>query len=435
MEELDEQIWVLTDSKAVVTVADTRLPADTGKVKKISKDGLSFEIKQWGEKNTLPSDREEIVKGNGHIGELIRTKRDFTLGGGLVAYRRSWVDGKEVREYVETPADIQAFFDLVNIDRYLLKACKNLLIHGNVWTEYIRNKGKEIIDMQCLESRHMRAEKHNSKGDVANYYWCGMWHKITDKDASLVKMPAFNKVEKQRKFVLHTGDDLLYDDYYYSPTWWASSNWALLANSIPEFHLSNILNGYLIRYHIQIPKGHFYDFSAKGQSGQGQEDGKTKAAAAKKEFKDRMDEFLMGARNAGKAVITEYDVEKHLGKEFSGIKITPIPVDLKDEALLKLFDAATKAITASQGLHPTLANVDTAGKLSSGSEMRNAYLVYVKTKTPVTRRILLEAINLVHRENGWDAGLHWDFRDIEITNLDQEKSGTLDPVQADPAQV
>lgn len=280
----------------------------------------------------------------------------------------------------------------------------------------------------------MRAENQDSRGRINGYWWCGKWHKLRDKNTVAMRIPAYDRmaVKKQPKFVLHTGDDLLFDDYYYLPTWWGAKTWVQLANLIPEFHQANIANGYTIRYHIEIPKDYFVDYTSQAQTPNQKEEAKKQEAQAKQEFKDRLDSFLGGHKNAGKAVYTSYELNRALGKEFPGIKIKTLDVDLKDEALLKLYDAAIKALTAAQGIHPTLANVETAGKLSSGSEMRNAYLVYQKTKTPVMRRILLEAVYLVHRENGWDPAIRWDFRDVELTTLDESKSGTKEPTQGEP---
>jgi hypothetical protein len=432
MEHIGHDVFVSKEAQAIISLTSATLPGDTGSVKKISKGAMTANIKYWGEKNTLPDDREAVAQQNGHVAEMMKTKRDFIIGGGLHAYRRKWVDGKEVKEYMETPNNIQEYFDSVNINRYLMKACKNLLLHGNVFTEFVRYKRKPgLASVECLECRHVRAEKQDSTGYVRNFYWSGMWSKLTNVDATLEKIPAYDPDRRQEKFVYHTGDDLLYDDYYYIPGWWASKNWALLANQIPDFHLANILNGYTIRFHIEIPKDYFYDRSSSAQTSVTTGEGLKMADKAKQEFKAKMDEFLASKDNAGKTVFTTYEIERHLGKDYPGVKIHPINVDLKDEALLKLYEAATKAITAAQGIHPTLANVDTAGKLSSGSEMRNAHLVYLKTKTPVMREILLEPIYMLHRSNGWPDYIRWEFRDIEITTLDNDPTGSVDPV-ADP---
>lgn len=434
--EVSDSMWVVNDAKLAILFSNTDMQGSTGKINRLPvDDGSGRKIMYWGARNTLPQEREELIRNNGILGELIKTKRDFTISGGLVFFRRKWVDGKEIKEYVETPADIAAFLKKVNIRKVLRKIVKNLYHHGNYFVEFIRNKGGEIISLRVLECRHMRAVEQDNNGVIPGYYWCGKWHKPRDKDVELKYIPAYDPEakKKQPKFVYHSGDDLIYDDYYYGPTWWGDQVVKMIqvANIIPEFHLSNINNGYSIRFWIEIPKNYFAGSTSRAQTPEEQKKAANAEKAAKTEFKKNIDAFLAGAANAGKAVFTEYDIVQSLGKEFPGIKIHTLDYDLKGDELLKLYAAALQTLTASQGIHPTLANVDTAGKLSSGSEMRNAHLVFLKTKTPEPRAIVLEFLDIVYEENGWDTSLECEFRDVEITKLDENKAGFQDSTTAD----
>ena len=436
IKELSDSVWVVEDKKmAIIFSKAAEMQDDSGKITTVTLPGQqnAVEIMYWGQQNTLPQEREDLVRNNGVLGELIRTKRDFIIGGGLVHFRRKWVDGKEEKEYVETPAEIKAFLERVKFRQYIRKACKNLLMHGNIFTEYVRLKYKQegkypIVSMKALECRHMRAERQNQDGQVPGYWWAGNWTKSkkrNEKDLPAKYVPAYDPDKVQAKFVLHTGDDLVYDDYYYGPTWWGKQVVKMIqvANTIPEFHLANINNGYSIRFWIEVPKDYFADATSKAQTPGAKEDAIKNEKAAKKAFKDKMNEFLAGAENAGRAVFSEYEVNRQLGKEFPGVKIHTLDYDLKGDEMLKLYTAALQTLIASQGIHPTLANVDIQGKLSSGSEMRNAHLVYLKTKTPESRAILLEAYDLLHQEMGWDPTLEAEFRDVEITKLDENKAG------------
>lgn len=434
--EFNESMWVVKDHKLAILFSNTEVQGDVGKLNRLPvDDGKGRKVMYWGAKNTLPQEREALIRNNGILGELIKTKRDFTIGGGLVFFRSKWVDGKEVKEYVETPPDIAAFLKKVKIRKALRKIAKNLLSHGNYFVEFIRDKGNKIISLRVLECRHVRAVEQDADGEVPGYYWCGKWHKPRDKDAVFKYVPTYNPDKKQPKFIYHSGDDLIFDDYYYSPTWWGDQVVKMIqvANMIPEFHLANINNGYSIRFWIEVPKNYFAGSSAKNQTLEQIAEAGKKESAAKAEFKKNIDAFLGGAANAGKAVFTEYDIVKSLGKEFPGIKIHTLDYDLKGDELLKLYAAALQTLTASQGIHPTLANVDTAGKLSSGSEMRNAHMVYLKTKTPEPRNIILEIIDILKDENGWDDTLQCEFRDVEITKLDEEKAGFKDNTMAEAA--
>jgi hypothetical protein len=428
-------IAVLEEAQAVVTRDYIPRQSAIGSAVSVSVEGEDrmATIMEWGSDNDLPAMRERLVADNNIVPSLLATRRDITLGNGLMVYRERYEegsDGKRIRIVDEEPMpeEMRTFFERVDIDRYLRTAAKNLMMHGMVFTEFRRNRGRQVIDMQCLECRHVRAEEMDENGKINHYYWSGKWGHQRDRERSLLKpakrIPVWNGDNNQGKFMLVTGDDLLtIDEYYYTPYWWGSEEWIRLANCIPAFHQANLDHGYSIRYHIEIPKDYF-----RGATGPAQTDELRKAAeeaenTARQDFLDRLNKFLAGVEKAGRTVVTEYEINKALGKEFPGIKITPLEIDLQDEALLQLFEKSNQANISAQGIHPTLANIETQGKLSSGSEIRNAFLMYVAIKTPLPRKILLEPLRFLQREMGWDSELHFGFRDMELTRLDDEPRG------------
>lgn len=389
------------------------------------------EIWTWGKKNILPQEREALVLDNNIVPELMATKRDITVGGGLMCYKEVFVEGKRTIEEVEMPAAAKAWLESLadrnggqDIDSYLLKCCRNLIYHANTFTEFVRTKGKDLFSMQAMEARHLRPEKMGLKGEVANWYWSGNWKEFRKEEYVPKRIPAYlGEAAKQPKFIMHCMDDVLSDEYLGIPTWWGGRAWIECANAIPIFHINNLRNGYTIRWHIEIPKDYFFEATSGAMAMKEKTDAKDRESKAKQEFLGKLNAFLAGQEQAGRALITDYELNRAAGKEFPGIKVTPLNVDLKDKALLELFAASNDANISAQGIHPTLAAIQTQGKLSSGSEIRNAFAMYVAIKTPVKRAILLKPIQYVHRVNKWGDGIKWGFRDIEITKLDENPAG------------
>lgn len=410
----------------------TKAPGNGGKELQITYGGNgSAKIWTWGRNNLLPQEREALVLDNNIVPELMGTKRDITVGGGLMCYQERFEGGKRVVEEVDWPAAARAWFEELpnknggqDIDAYFLKACRNLIFHSNTFTEAVRTLGGQIDSIEALECRHVRPEKMTNLGEVLNWYWSGNWKEYRKEEFTPMRIQAYRgEIAKQTRFVVHCMDDLLSDDYLGIPTWWGGRAWIECANAIPVFHINNLRNGYTIRWHIEIPKDYFWDYSAPAQT-QAQKDAlMAKETTARTAFLARLNEFLAGYEQAGRAIVTDYELNKAAGKDFPGIKITPLNVDLKDKALLDLFEKSNDANISGQGVHPTLAAIQTQGKLSSGSEIRNAFAMYVAIKTPVKRSILLKPINLVHRVNRWGDNLKWGFRDIEITKLDENPAG------------
>lgn len=52
--------------------------------------------------------------------------------------------------------------------------------------------------------------------------------------------------------------------------------------------------------------------------------------------------------------------------------------------------------------------------------------MYVAIKTPIFRQILMKYLNPVRIANNWDKTIKYTFKDIEITKLDEDKSGSKD---------
>lgn len=420
---------VCDDIGGLTKVAATVAGADTDTTRDVT-------IKAWGKTNRQPWEREQLIMDNNIVGELLKTKRDIILGGGLQAYRDVYVNGEKTMELLETPQYAQEFFDFVDIDNYYLTAANNLVKHAQIMIEMVRETTSDrIASMKAHECRHIRAEQQNSaSGKIENYYWCGNWgssRKELGRRWPIMTIPNYAGEEaKQKKFLLHTGDSILTDEYYYIPTWWGGKKWIEVSNKIPIFHDSNLDHGYSIRFHVEIPKDYFYTSSTADQTADMRKESLAKAQTARQTFLDNLNKFLSGITNAGRTVVTEYEINKAAGKEFPGIKITPINFDMKDKSLLELFEKSNQANISGQGIHPTLAAIETAGKLSSGSEIRNAYLMYTALKTPAARRILLKPIEMIHRINGWDKSIRWTFRDIEVTKLDDNPQAKQDVVIA-----
>jgi hypothetical protein len=228
------------------------------------------------------------------------------------------------------------------------------------------------------------------------------------------------------KFIKQISCSILTDDYYFIPVWLGSKVWIELANIIPIFHKYNLENGYTIRWHIEMPKDYFTDKSLNMVVNSLTEATEYRKAedAKRQKFMDKINKFLSGVKNTGRAIFTEYEINLALGKDYPGIKITPLDVDLKDEALLKLQVVADTVVTSSQGIHPTLANIDSGGTRAGGTEILRAYQLFQMAKTYVLRDTVLRYWTWVNQVNGVSKNIKWMFRDQVLTELSQNKQGT-----------
>ena len=437
MERLNENAWIagVRDAAALITFEDLNTQSDLSHESRW-KDARYM---TWGERNTLPDERELLIRNNNIVGQLLNKRISMTLGQGLQAYRPVYEQTKEGmrerKDFIRMPARQEDFFEKIEVNDLFQKNAKNFFVHGGLLNEFLMNKGAKlnrgegrVNNIQAMESRHMRISLQDASGKSPNWYWSGYWSKLLRqrqglRNYTVKRIPAWEKGKEKGKFIRYHGNPLTYDDYYYHPEWWGSKRWISLANSIPEFHINNLENGYNIRWHIEVPEDYFDGDTTEGMTEQQKKDAETARQSVKQDFTDSINNFLAGLKNAGRTIFTTYELQRETGKDMTGVKITPLNYDMKDDALLKLFEKSNQAVISAQGLHPTLASIETAGKLASGSEIRNAFLMFLAIDTPLPRRLLLKDIYLASRLNGWDKSIKFCFKDIELTTLSEDKSG------------
>ena len=401
-------------------------------------------IWSWGADNKLPQWREALIAESGITAELINTKQSILLGAGLVFYKKI-LEGEDIRlEYVPEPQWYRELREEMDMDDYFEVRAKNLLVHANMFTSFVEFKnlpGRKIKSLKAIEGREMRAGIQNQDGFINEYFWSGNWEraakpfKAKDRNLSTHSQwptkayPNYHRGErKQGVFICHSMDKLIWDGYYASPAWWGDRKWIETVNKIPVFHLHNLENGYVIRYHVEMPQDYFLNKKALRKAGGNEELEKKvydEEELKRQRFIDKVNNMLADVENAGRALFTTYEINKQLGKEYPGIRIKAIETNLQDEALLKLFESANDAASIAQGIHPAVANIQVASKLSSGSEIANAARMYTNIKTPKARRLLLKDLNLVKKLNGppADQDIHIGFRDLEITDMSVDKTG------------
>ena len=401
----------------------------------ISVNGKEEGIIWWGEKNTLPDERELLIKNNNIVPQLIKTQRNIVLGGGLMAYREEYIEGEDEprRIRVKMPEEIQDWLDDNEIEtKYLPKALKNLIIHGNIFSELIPLRGGDW-QLRIKDCKNVRAAKQNSKGEIPKYFlngnWAGYVHDEDKDETKPYTVRAFSKelFQAKKKCLAHVADELIGGPYYWSPAWEGATTWIKVANCIPEFHLNNLKNGYTLRYIIKVPQDYFINSlseSVRKSTNDPKELAKHESLARKK-FLDNANEFFAGEKNAGRSWITS-TFRKQFGQktEYHGIEIETLDVDLKDDAMLKLFESSNSANTSSHGTPPALAGIATGAKMTSGSEIRNLYNFYQTAVAPFPRKLIMIPINLILKDRLKAAGIKLGFIDTKLETTDLHRNGT-----------
>lgn len=431
--------YLVGGGQAIVSF-DTGMPdtatMDVGRINKVAapvNGGESAEIMYWGAKNDVPQYREELITGNNIVPALIERKRSIICGQAWYAYREKFdqaPDGemRRIMDEVPIPDEAKAFFkQMKKVGRQVIG---ELLKHGLAMPSFVRSRDGKILSVKSLETKYIRAQKRNSTGDIPFYWWCNYWtngHKLKTEEKSLIKLQIYNPDNRQPEFVLPLMDDLFNDGYYPIPAYWGGRHWITLSNIIPLFHEANLKHGASPRFHVIIPHDFFFDYEKMDGAATEEERAqlRTEFKAAEKAFVDDLNKVLTGIGNAGRMVVSKSEVIEALGGRYDKrIIIEEIKFDIRDEALLSLYAASNVANVSAQALHPTLASVETAGKgIGSGTEIRNAFLLYLIIAAPIYRDMLQEIIEVVKFENKWPEDIHYAIRDAEMTTLAENPAG------------
>lgn len=418
------------------TVVPGNATTDIGKPSKQAIGGRSVEFVAWGDKNNLPNYREEVATGNNIVGSLIRRKRDIVCGQGWYAYRERYEDDgsgmmKRIVDEVPMPDGAKAFFEKFRMEGK--KIVGEMMKHEMCIVEFIRNRAGGLSALNATETKHIRAAP-KVEGQIKTFIWSNAWtepqrRQLKTGDQVAIPIPIYNNVEgagRQDRFCIPLMDDLFSDGYYPIPAWWGGRHWVELSNIIPLFHLNNLKNMSAPRWLLIIPHDYFLDYEKYNSA----TDESTKAevlshAQAKKQaFVNDFNELVNGVENTGKTLTIESVREEVYGKMVDKrITVEPLVIDLRDDALIKLYESSNVANISGQGLHPTLANIETQGRLSSGTEIRNAFLMWLVIAAPAYRDHLMRIVNLVKTIEGWPADIQYAIRDAELTTLAENPGG------------
>lgn len=370
--------------------------------------------------NRFPLTVIKILTENNINPRILDTKRDFIIGNGIVIFKNSYNKGKRQTVLLD-PKDypeISSFITHNDYNTQCRKIAKDILWFGNGFSELVF-RAKKVAELRHIDASTCRAEKNSGSG-IENYFICDNWQApkwdtsdplANKKGNNVARIPAYispDKIKAWDRCIVQLKDYLPGYPYYALPSWYGALNWIKLANTIPVWHLSGMKNGYNIKMHIEVPDSYFSALEPEKQN------------EARRSFLAEMNRWLSGEDNVGKAFVSY--LPQH-GNEFDRFKITPINANLNDEAFTALFEQSNIAMTSAHGINPSLAGVEIPGRLGSGSELRNAYHIYLSLHTNNIRQLLLQPIKEIAKINNWGADIQFGFENIEITKLDENPMG------------
>ncbi len=385
----------------------------------------------WGADNNFPQTVIDLVSKSTVAPAALQFKIKSLYGKGVIPCKVTMdASGKEVITSVEDKNVLQ-FFSENNIKKFLLEMITDYVWFGNVFPEIILNKRRNrIVRIYSNEASYCRWEKISQKsGLIENCYVSAMWP--SPRKEEITKVPVLDPYDliasinekSGYKFIVPVSSPSPGKSYYQLVPWDGarSNGWIEVANEIPRFKKSMFLNQMSIKYHVKIP----YEYWEKKFSAMGNKVTDEQKKAVISDELDKLNTFLKGSDNAGKAFISHYGMDPVTKREYAGWVIEAIDDKMKDGKWLPDSAAANSEILFAMQVDPSLMGAGMpggpySGSAGSGSDKRESFLIQTAL-LQTDRDTLIEPLALVRDFNGWDPSIQFRFVDSILTTLDKGK--------------
>lgn len=430
---LDTGVYVSHSKKLVATVQGTQantllLKAMRGEssfenhsvganILKMNEDASSFErvgdfkVSPWGDDNLMPNKLLRILSENNLAPGLLEFKEDMVFGKGImfVDENHRMIVDKEVEEWLSS----------WNYEDYILSQIVDFNSLYNTFGQFIKNKGNSrIAKIEHVPAQECRCEVMQDK--QVKHILVADWLNASNKAVNYKVFDPTIELSKQDNITMyHNFRPTAGNKYYAVPKYIGSTRyWIPLVNKIPQYHLSMIDNSLNALYHVEVPMEALQGLRAlKSWT---QEELNTWI----NNTLESIEEMLTGPSNAGKTLFTYKSVDPASKQEIRWT-ITAIDNKMKtlSEGYLRLFNDGNQAITSAFQVQPSLACVQLGDKMSSGSEILNAYNLHMQTRTQIPRKIILGPLALALKINFPNKMILPKFEDIILVKQEDSKTG------------
>jgi hypothetical protein len=335
----------------------------------------------------------------------LSTNADLHYGLGVKWWKDEYTEaGKRVSKLIK-------FDDWVRLERdenieieiaQAVDSCEHFYI---AFVQFMWNKGKTQINwVRTLNTPFVRLHKQKPDGSInkirysAKYPETPMANEYQDIDI----YSFYHKGVDPREFDTFVMP-ITYGSwgklFYPEPDYYAvfRNKWVDIAIGVPALINAIYENFATLKYHIKIPKEYFFskykDWDQRTEEQQ---------ISIFEEEQTKMNSFLTGKENAGKAFITIYSIDEN-GQEIPGWVIEPIKNYLEATAELPNNSAANSEILFAMSLDPSLLGFGIPGgkDLSgSGSDKRQARSNKV-ANLKRERLVTLQIAKMIGKLNGY----------------------------------
>ena len=365
----------------VAKIQDPVMPRETDKEKDFVGDWVQY-FKD--DNNIFPNDLAKRAKRASVHNAILESKLVFTCGEGLTFER----NGEAID--LDTDARLRDYVQNINnkgesLEEIYKRCAKDLITLGSFSVQVAKESGYTYYFHQ--DSTEVRLEKENEQNSIENAYISTDWNSIKNNDTEgieedIEKIPIFSKGTREANSIIYRREYSPEHRYYGMPDYVGALHWIDISYKIPTFNLTRFKNGFMPSAVV--------DLVGEPPEGMTPED----------YIKDVVIPKFTDEGNNSKILFQMVDSQENKTNVqlFDGIK---------DGDFTELQQLADQNIISAHRWHPSLSGIQTAGKLGTSQEIRNAFELVNNTVIRGYKNALIPTFNMMLEEAGFD--------DVKIT--------------------
>ena len=308
----------------------------------------------FGQDNLYPEILNQMYYSSPLHGAIVDYKVNAVIGGGFNIIIDKLTNEEKV--------DLYAFEKKIKLKKIASIVTKQLIIHNRVYFKLCFSEKGKLTKVENLSPEKLRRSR-----DGKTYFICEDWSSRIDV-LEIVPYHPLNK-EYEQLFIYEL--PCIGQDYYPLPQYSSALNFAFLSGELSYLAKSNIQNAVFPSFAMMFPK--------RPQSEE------------EKNVLRRTIDKLKGAENAGKAVAFFANSPEQMPK------IESLPTNSNDKLFQEASSLNTEQICFAHTIDPILMGVRTQGALGSGSDLKQAYVIFEKNVVKPLREIVQDIFNeLLH---------------------------------------
>lgn len=289
----------------------------------------------FGSDNLYPEMLNQMYFSSPLHGAIVDFKTNAVIGGGF----NLTTDKLTPQEKLE----MFTFEKKANLKHTVKAVTKQLIIHNRVYFKLYFGEKRKLMKIENVSPEKVRVGR-----DKKMYFLCDDWsRRIGIEEIKPYHITCTDKCQLFSYEVKSIGQD-----YYPLPTYTSALNFAFLSGELSYFAKSNIQNSVFPSFAMMFPK-------------------RPQSEEEKHMIKETIDR-LKGAANAGKAVAFFANSADQLPK------IESLPTNANDKLFHEASALNTEQICFSHTIDPILMGIRTTGALGSGSDIKQAYVIFEK---------------------------------------------------------